>query len=255
MKFSVITPTYKRKEKLDRAINSLLNQTYSNWEMIIVNDSPLDESYADLTSTLTDTRIRYYVNDTNQGVNYSRNFALDQMASDSDWVVFLDDDDYFAKDALESISKLLSKNNSVQWLVTNRAFEDGSLVTKFPFNNRWYSYIRDVLLLKICRGDVTHTIATSAISKIRFSKSIKQAEEWLFYYQLGLHEKFYYHSHNSTLTDGYDLENGLNFRKRSKKDELQTLKKFVTDGNKLGLLYHPTYLMYLCVRIVRWLVK
>ena len=45
MKFSIITPTYKRADKLSRAVNSLRNQTYTDWEMIIVNDSPAETEY------------------------------------------------------------------------------------------------------------------------------------------------------------------------------------------------------------------
>ena len=88
MKFSIITPTYKRASLLERAVQSVVRQTYANWEMIISNDSPDDPSYKTFLSSERDSRIRYYVNDMNRGVNYSRNFALDNVAKDSDWVVF-----------------------------------------------------------------------------------------------------------------------------------------------------------------------
>lgn len=255
MKFSIITPTHKRADKLARAVESALSQTYSNWEMIIVNDSPDDTTYQSFTSSVNDSRVFYYKNDTNHGVNYSRNFALDNVSTDSDWVIFLDDDDYLAPDALSAFVSLINTHPNIKWFVTNRSYEDGRLVTQFQENNKLYSYIWDCLLLKRAVGDVTHCIKTDTIKNIRFSKKIKQAEEWLFYYQLSLKEKLYYVSHNSTLTDGYDLENGLNFRKRDKKEELKIIKKFIIEGKERNLLYHPTFIAYLCIRLVRIVIK
>lgn len=255
MKFSIITPTYKRWELLGRAVQSVLRQTYTEWEMIIVNDSPGVPSYKTLPSSVADPRIHYYANDTNRGVNYSRNRALDSVSKDSEWVIFLDDDDYLAQDALETFSKLITAHPECKWFVTNRAYADGTLVTKYPKPKTWYSYIKDVLVLKRCKGDVTHCMKTSILTNIRYSKYIKQAEEWLFYYQIALREKMFYHNHNSTLTDGYDKVSGLNFRKRTRGEQLETLRVFIHEGHKLHLLHHPTFLIYLFMRFVRLCFK
>ena len=96
MRFSIITPTYKRSDKLIRAVKSVQAQTYKDWEMVVVNDSPNDETYIPFASSINDPRIHYHVNKTNSGVNFTRNFALDRVSADSKWVVFLDDDDYLA---------------------------------------------------------------------------------------------------------------------------------------------------------------
>ena len=255
MKFSIITPTYKRRDLLERAIQSVLYQAYAKWEMVIVNDSPDDNSYQAFASSITDPRIHYYVNDENRGVNYSRNRALDTVSKDSDWVIFLDDDDYLAPDALETLHELINKRTDCSWFVTNRAYADGTLVTKYPELETWYSYIKDVLILKRCKGDVTHCIKTSLLTNIRYSKYIKQAEEWLFYYQIALREKIFYHNHNSTLTDGYDKVSGLNFRKRTISEQFETLLSFIREGRELHLLQHPTFVVYLFMRLVRLYIK
>lgn len=255
MKFSIITPTYKRKELLERTMRSILSQAYADWEMIIVNDSPDDSSYQTFPSSITDPRIHYLVNDTNRGVNYSRNRALDNVSKDSDWVIFLDDDDYLAPDALETFNELSTAHPESKWLVTNRVYADGALVTKYPKPETWYSYIKDVLILKRCRGDVTHCIKTSLLANVRYSKYVKQAEEWIFYYQIALHEKIFYHNHNSTLTDGYDKILGLNFRIRSRKEQFESILSFIREGYELHLLNHPTFLMYLTMRLLRIILK
>ena len=116
MKFSIITPTYNRPEKLIRAVKSILDQDYENWEMIIVNDSPLF-GYSIFNKFLEDNkekvnnRIKYFINNENKGVNYSRNFALDNISNNSNYFTFLDDDDYFNKETLKkSFEKINSSN-------------------------------------------------------------------------------------------------------------------------------------------------
>lgn len=257
MRFSIITPTYKRADKLIRAVKSLQEQTYIDWEIIIVNDSPTDNSYENFTSSINDPRIHYYVNDINRGVNYTRNKATELVSADSKWIIFLDDDDYLAPDTLQTIHNLILTHQDVKWFVTNRAYTNGTPLTIFPKEDVTYSYAWEYLILKRCKGDATHCIETKLInhSKIKFSQYVKQAEEWFFFYQLGLQEKFYYHSHNSTITDGYDSSSGLNFRKRTKEERFESLSKLVYEGSQKKLLHHPTFLIYIFFRYLKLIIQ
>lgn len=257
MRFSIITPTYKRKDLLVRAVASVLAQTYQDWEMIIVNDSPFDISYTEFSSSINDARIHYHINDTNKGVNYSRNYALEKVSADSKWVIFLDDDDYLSPDALQTFHDLILLHQDQKWFVTNRALQNGKPLTQFPKDDSLYSYAWKYLLLKRCKGDATHCIETKLITqnKIHFSKHIKQGEEWFFFYQIGLLSKMYYHNHNSTITDGYDTISGLNFRKRSRSQKLETLTTLIYEGSKLKLLHYPTSVLYIFLRYIRILIK
>jgi glycosyltransferase involved in cell wall biosynthesis len=254
MRFSIITPTYKRADKLVRAVQSVMSQTYTDWEMIIVNDSPNDISYQNFASSINDPRIHYHVNHTNRGVNFSRNFALDHVSADSKWVVFLDDDDYLSPDALQTFSELTLSHSNCNWFLTNRAYKDGTPTTLVKKSDHFYSYVRDYLLLRRIRGDATHIINTSCLHHTRFSSHIKQGEEWIFFYQLGLREKLFYHDHNSTITDGYDEQHGLNFRKRTRGERLEALSVLFYEGAKLNLAYRPTFLLYTLIRLLRLVV-
>ncbi len=248
--FTIITPTYKRIEKLERTVASVIEQSLSDWEMLIVNDSPEDESYHSfLEKYAQEKRIRYIVNDTNRGVNFSRNKALDLISPESSWIIFLDDDDYFAEDVLQILQNLTEKKSGSKWFLTNRAYANGESLTKFPKNNREYSYIWDYLILKQCKGDATHCISRSLIKNLRFSRKVKQGEEWFFFYQIGLQSTLFYHNHNSTLSDGYDTASGLNFRVRTLKESLRSLYALFTEGVMLGLTYHFTFLLYLLARL------
>lgn len=257
MKFSIITPTYKRPEKLQRAVHSLLSQTYTDWEMIIVNDSPLDITYAPFSSSINDARIHYHVNDKNRGVNFSRNLALDKISADSTWVIFLDDDDYFAPDTLQTFHDLILTHQDQKWFVTNRAETNGKPLTLFPKVDTTYSYAWEYLLLKRCKGDATHCIETKLLihSNIKFSTQVKQGEEWFFFYQVGLHSKIYYHDHNSTITDGYEVVSGLNFRARTRDERLDSIQRLFVEGMPKKLYLQPTFLLYIFARVTLAFVK
>jgi glycosyltransferase involved in cell wall biosynthesis len=253
MKFSIIIPTYRRSSGLQQSVSSLLRQTYTDWEAIIVNDSPDDPSYTSFVSSINDARIHYHVNINNKGVNYSRNQGLDKVSTESKWIIFLDDDDYLAPDALETFHNLIVASHN-KWFVTNRAHKNGQPLTQFPKSDALYNYAWNYLILKRCKGDATHCIETKLIRQIRFSEHVKQGEEWLFFYQVGLHSKMYYHDHNSTITEGY-TEKGLNFRKRTRTTQLETLSVLAYEGARLKIIYNPSFVVYLLMRFVRALIK
>lgn len=254
MKFSIITPTHKRIDGLMRAVASVQAQTYQDWEIIIVNDSPADTSYARFFSHINDPRIRYISNISNLGVNTSRNKALDALSINSEWVIFLDDDDYFAPDTLATYVDLISKHKDMSWFVTNRALQDGTSLTKIAKSDITYSYAWEYLILKRCKGDATHCISTTSLNNIRFSKKIKQGEEWFFFFQLGLKHKMFYHDHNSTISEGYSTQ-GLNDRKRSQKEQLDTVKKLYLEGLPLSLSRNLTFLIYISMRVFRAFIR
>ena len=83
---------------------------------------------------------------------------------------------------------------------------------------------------------------------------MKQADEWLFFYQLSLQTKLFYHDFNATITDGYE-KSGLNQRKRTTIEQLKTLTALAKEGYRLRLLFYPTFILYLGVRFIRSFLK
>lgn len=101
--FSIIMPIYNSQEYLSKSIQSVINQTYQNWELICVDDGSVDNSL-ELCHKFAakDARIKVFTK-INEGVSSARNFGLKQATGDR--IVFLDADDWFSEDILEIFSK------------------------------------------------------------------------------------------------------------------------------------------------------
>ncbi|WP_295067290.1 glycosyltransferase family 2 protein [Ruminococcus sp.] len=109
---SIIMPTYKRSEKLIRAIKSVLDQTYTNLELLLVNDNePDDEFTQDLKKRVkqfeNDSRFRLIIQKKHINGAVARNVGIKQAKGE--YVAFLDDDDWWEKEKLERQVESLSK--------------------------------------------------------------------------------------------------------------------------------------------------
>ena len=102
MRITVITPTYNRHQYLKNAIESVLAQTFTDFELIAVDDNPADSEGRRLTEevmkTISDPRVKYVQNEKNLGGAASRNVAI-EMAK-GEYIAFLDDDDMYLPDRL-----------------------------------------------------------------------------------------------------------------------------------------------------------
>lgn len=113
MKFSVITPTYNRSATIERTVHSILNQTYQDFELIVVDDGSTDNTIEILRKYEHESRIKIIETNKNSGVNVARNIGLKNISDDVNWITFLDSDDEFLLDALENM-KTVIENNSEQ---------------------------------------------------------------------------------------------------------------------------------------------
>src|SRR2546423_6010094 len=97
---SVIIPTYNRAELLQECINSVLNQSYSSFECIVVDDGSLDNT-GDVVKKkmLDDKRIRYVINKRTKGAQGARNTGISNATGQ--YLQFLDSDDYLHPKKLE----------------------------------------------------------------------------------------------------------------------------------------------------------
>jgi glycosyltransferase involved in cell wall biosynthesis len=108
--FSVIIPLYNKEKYIKRAINSVLKQTYQNFEIIVINDGSTDNSLSVIKS-IKDKRVKIF-NQKNLGVSNARNKGIKKAKGE--YIAFLDADDKFLNNYLETIVQLILKypNNS-----------------------------------------------------------------------------------------------------------------------------------------------
>jgi glycosyltransferase involved in cell wall biosynthesis len=111
---SVLIPLYNKEQDIAKTIDSLLKQTFVDFEVIIVNDGSTDGSL-DVVRTYKDERVTLYDNQ-NQGVAKTRNFAVSKATAEV--VAFLDADDYWHPTHLAVIAKALVAFPSHQWYAT-----------------------------------------------------------------------------------------------------------------------------------------
>ncbi len=109
---SIIITTYKRPDNLERAINSILNQTYKNYEIIVVDDNDSGTEYRKETEQIMNNyqreNILYIRHECNKNGAAARNTGI--RRAKGEFITFLDDDDYFMPERLEKMYKLLKNN-------------------------------------------------------------------------------------------------------------------------------------------------
>ena len=108
-KVSIVMPSYNTSEYIAQSIQSVLNQTYRNWELIIVDDCSTDDTDEAVNPFLSDSRIRFFKNEKNSGAAISRNKAL--RVAKGKWIAFLDSDDLWLPEKLEKQIRFMETNH------------------------------------------------------------------------------------------------------------------------------------------------
>ena len=104
---SIVMPAYNAEKYIRNAINSVIRQTYKNWELIVVDDCSTDRT-VNIILNFGDERIRLIKNERNSGAAISRNRALREAKGK--WIAFLDSDDIWHAEKLERQLKFMNKN-------------------------------------------------------------------------------------------------------------------------------------------------
>ena len=97
---SIILPNYNSSEYIEKTIKSILNQSYENWKLIIVDDHSDDKTKNILKTFHKNKRIKVFYLKKNKGAGYCRNLAISK--SNTDFLAFIDSDDIWEKNKLKS---------------------------------------------------------------------------------------------------------------------------------------------------------
>lgn len=129
MKISVILPVYNSEKYIKKAIESVLTQTFSDFELIIVNDGSTDAT-SDIINSFDDERIKV-ITQSNQGPGAARNNALKTV--NSDYVMFLDSDDWYHERALEISYNEITKHDADMTFFQMINYNNGEV-----YENDWF---------------------------------------------------------------------------------------------------------------------
>jgi len=139
---SVIIPYFNKQSTINRSVNSVLNQTYLNWELLIIDDKsdiPLTEIFNN-----EDSRISLLINEANLGPGPTRQVGLNR--SNGDFVAFLDADDWWDTNFLSEMVLPLMDNAFIAgtWCISLTQFKDGERLRRYSEMN--HTLIRETIL-------------------------------------------------------------------------------------------------------------
>lgn len=134
-KISIIMPYYNDKLYIEQTINSLLNQTFPMFEIIIVDDGSKDEESIKKLAEIEkiDSRIKVF-HKKNEGASVARDYAASKISKSSKYLVFLDSDDLLEKTYLECAYWTLETNKDASWCYTDSVGFEGEKYTW----NKWF---------------------------------------------------------------------------------------------------------------------
>ena len=164
-KISIIVPIYNVEKYLDKCLESLLNQTYKNIEIVCVEDCSTDSSRDVLNKYRNNKKIKIVLNKNNSGLSFSRNEGLKHATGD--YIGFVDSDDYVDADYYEKMMETIINDNS------DLAIADIKTVFEkenYEMLNKAYNESQDSL------GFINNGLAASACNKLFKKNLIKKYE-------------------------------------------------------------------------------
>lgn len=181
---SVIIPTFNRAGLLRRALQSVLSQTYMNFEALVIDDFSAEDIHS-VVDSFDDLRIKYFRNPFNAGVAFSRNRGIE--LSKGTYISFLDSDDFFLPEFLErSVKKMLSVPEQVGFIwtgftvhgLTGRAIY--TTTWKPPLNNGYQIFLKNLRVGTGCGL----TFKRCFLETVKFNPALRAAEDTEFFLRL-----------------------------------------------------------------------
>ncbi|PXV62510.1 glycosyl transferase family 2 [Dysgonomonas alginatilytica] len=176
MKLSVIMPVFNAERYLREAIDSIINQSYTDWELIIINDGSIDCS-ENIIKSYTDTRLRYYKNEQNIGLIQTLNKGIDLCKGA--YIARMDADDIAEKDRF-GIQIAFLENNKEYALCGSDAkvIDENNIETGKILNLQSNEYLQINLLFSVPFIHPTILIRSEVLKDNYFDTEYKHAEDY-----------------------------------------------------------------------------
>lgn len=187
-KISIILPCYNSEKKIKKCMESIINQTYKNIEVIAINDGSGDNTLEILKGfKKKDDRITI-ISKPNTGVSDSRNIGIEK--SNGKYIMFIDSDDYFFVDTVEKMYNKLKETKATVVRGKFRRYESERVIDEGNTSDYNGKTKKDIIL-DILKGNISCYVWLLLVSKeaiienkIKFDKSLKIMEDTLFYIEI-----------------------------------------------------------------------
>ncbi len=151
-KISIITPFYNSEKFLEKCILSVLEQSFKDFELILVDDGSIDNSLNIAQKYIKDERVKIFSKD-NEGQGVARNFALKEAKGDI--VFYLDSDDWIEKDALLKIVEKFNKNNpDVLFFNAYKFYEETKIKNEYRYIDSYFLRHKEENFSPIIASDI-----------------------------------------------------------------------------------------------------
>lgn len=252
----VVIPVYNSAKYIRRCLDSLIAQTYSKWNAIIIDDSSSDNSVEIIKEyQQKDNRITLYALEKNQGVSKVRNFALDKLSEK--YTAFLDSDDYWEKDMLEVLvnkaeedeydvvqCRFIYDYTGGRQVLPKGVFKSDTRIDKSDIKKIYYKMATGINMNHVCMK----LIRTELIKDIRFNTTLRTAEDLQFCVKLFcsvekyyfINKAFYHYCRNEDSLTGKRLGG-----KEKLKSNCKVSRDMVNAVSKLGI--GTPMLKFLCI--------
>jgi glycosyltransferase involved in cell wall biosynthesis len=246
---SVIVPTFNRAKTISRTIDSILNQTYQNFEIIIVDDGSEDATQ-EILKKYSDIRLRIFHHKHNKGVTAAKNTGLNNIHGE--WFTILDSDDEIIPEALEIMIKIpLEKDSTITAITCNCT--DTSTGTFSGKGLTFDRYVDFNTLITQCEGEFWGITKTELLLNDRFNERLWGFEGILWFKTNERANRYYIHEALRIYhTEGNDRVSKVHFSLEKISNHYQALSE-ETYYLQVLKTYWPKSLAKDCLRAVIYL--
>lgn len=238
-KVSVIMPVYNKEDQLEKSIVSVLNQTFDDFKLIIVNDGSTDASTKIIKKYSNDSRI-VYVEHQNRGVSFTRNRGID--VADTPYISFLDADDEYAPTFLEKMYSVIGNSNLVYCGYFNKNCDNDITKSQIKFKE---GDIIEEYLYNICTPNMNCWLIKKEYLKrfnLKFSEELNWGEDMEFLSKILLHDTDVKYIRENLTYYNRGVENALSTETLDKiKKDIICMEKFKQYVSEMALNEEKKY--------------
>ena len=180
--FSIVLAVYNGEDYIEESIKSVLNQTYKNFELIIVDDCSTDKTAHILKKYENIENVRIFRNKLNRERSFSRNYAI--KIALGNWITLLDHDDLFTQNRLEVLKNFINKNKNSYFIVNEAYLIDKNSKIFSTLSIRKKIDFKKSMLKKNLISLQSVCIKKELFNEFAFDESINSSEDYKLWLEI-----------------------------------------------------------------------